>query len=240
VGTITLTLPQAHTSANAGPVATNFTDLQTLLNGNLDNANISASAVLDAVARIGVRKNSTGSVFQRRRLNLIEGTGITLTVADDSGNEEVDVTIASTTAFAGVRVSRTSDVTITQNTATTVSWDAETFDTDAFHDNSTNPSRLTIPTGKAGKYLVHACIRITGAGNTVPNVIELRLNGTSTLSQTQDPDNQTVYIAEMSDVVTLADADYVEIRITRGAAANNSTLKSGSTLCHVELIRLGS
>lgn len=42
-----------------------------------------------------VRKNSTGSDFQRRRVNLIEGTNVTLTVADDSVNNEVDVTIAA-------------------------------------------------------------------------------------------------------------------------------------------------
>jgi hypothetical protein len=49
----------------------------------------------DAVTRVDVRKNSTGSVFSRRRLNLIEGSNVTLTVADDSGNEEVDITIAA-------------------------------------------------------------------------------------------------------------------------------------------------
>ncbi len=43
-----------------------------------------------------VRKNSTGSVLTRRRLNLIEGTGIALTVADDGANDEVDVTVATT------------------------------------------------------------------------------------------------------------------------------------------------
>jgi len=50
-------------------------------------------STLDTNARVAVRKNSTGSVFTRRRLNLIEGTNVTLTVADDSGDEEVDVTI---------------------------------------------------------------------------------------------------------------------------------------------------
>src|SRR6187431_1069248 len=40
-----------------------------------------------------VRKNSTGSDFTRRRLNLIEGTNVTLTVADDAGDDEVDITI---------------------------------------------------------------------------------------------------------------------------------------------------
>lgn len=42
---------------------------------------------------VQVRKNSTGSTFTRRRLNLIEGTNIALTVADDAGSDEVDVTI---------------------------------------------------------------------------------------------------------------------------------------------------
>lgn len=53
------------------------------------------TASLDANARVGVRKNTGASTFKRRRLNLIEGTGVTLTVADDSGNEEVDVTVAA-------------------------------------------------------------------------------------------------------------------------------------------------
>lgn len=95
MGTITLTSPVAGTEVQAGLHATNYAALQALLNGNLDNANISTTTDLDATARVGVRKNSTGSTFERRRINLIEGSGVTLTVADDSGNEEVDVTIAA-------------------------------------------------------------------------------------------------------------------------------------------------
>jgi hypothetical protein len=98
VPTLTLENPVAGTEIEAGLLATNFSDLQTLLNGGLDNSNISASAALDAAARVGVRLNSAGSTFSRRRINFIEGTGIDLTVADDSGNEEVDVTIASTSS----------------------------------------------------------------------------------------------------------------------------------------------
>lgn len=43
-----------------------------------------------------LRKNSTGSDFERRRVNLVEGSNVTLTVSDDSTNNEIDVTIAST------------------------------------------------------------------------------------------------------------------------------------------------
>jgi hypothetical protein len=49
----------------------------------------------DAITRVSVRKNSTGSVFSRRQLNFIEGSGATITMGDDSGNEEVDITIAA-------------------------------------------------------------------------------------------------------------------------------------------------
>jgi hypothetical protein len=48
-----------------------------------------------------VRKNSTGTVFSRSRLNLIEGSNITVTVADDATDNEIDVTIASTAAGPG-------------------------------------------------------------------------------------------------------------------------------------------
>jgi hypothetical protein len=51
-----------------------------------------------------VRKNSAGSVFTRRQLNFIEGTNVTLTVADDAGNDEVDITIASSGGSSGVTV----------------------------------------------------------------------------------------------------------------------------------------
>ena len=48
-----------------------------------------------------IRKNSTGSEYIRRRINLIEGTNVTLTVADDSTDNEVDVTISSSVGGGG-------------------------------------------------------------------------------------------------------------------------------------------
>jgi hypothetical protein len=58
--------------------------------------------LLDAVARVKVRKNSNPSdVGSRRRLNFIEGANVTLTLADDSTDEEVDVTIASSGGGSG-------------------------------------------------------------------------------------------------------------------------------------------
>lgn len=48
-----------------------------------------------------VRKNSTGTSFARNRLNFIEGTNVTITVADDAANDEVDITIAASGGGGG-------------------------------------------------------------------------------------------------------------------------------------------
>lgn len=53
------------------------------------------TAALGNNARVTVRKNTGADVGGRRRLNLIEGTNVTLTIADDAGGEEVDITIAA-------------------------------------------------------------------------------------------------------------------------------------------------
>jgi len=63
---------------------------------------------------VTVRKNSGANVGTRGRLNLIEGGGITLTVADDAGGGEIDVTIQLATAqvytLTGVDTDRTVNV----------------------------------------------------------------------------------------------------------------------------------
>lgn len=58
MGTITLSLPVAHTAAQAGLIAGDLTTIQTVINGNLDNNNISPSAAIAAskIAGIGMVK----------------------------------------------------------------------------------------------------------------------------------------------------------------------------------------
>lgn len=54
----------------------------------------------------------------------------------------------------GVKVFRSSDQTILNNTPTAFTPDADWWDTDNFHDTSTNVSRLTCPSGLPGTYLL--------------------------------------------------------------------------------------
>jgi len=60
--------------------------------------------LLDATARVTVRKNTGANVGTRRRLNLIEGANVTLTIADDAIDEEVDVTVAAAGAGGSANI----------------------------------------------------------------------------------------------------------------------------------------
>ncbi|QQG50941.1 MAG: hypothetical protein HZB75_00310 [Candidatus Saccharibacteria bacterium] len=57
------------------------------------------SGNLDAIARLAIAKAGS-AIGSRRRLNFIDGTNVSITPVDDSGNEEVDVTIGLTGSVA--------------------------------------------------------------------------------------------------------------------------------------------
>jgi hypothetical protein len=63
-------------------------------------------------SRTIVRKNSTGSEFIRRRVNFIEGSNVTLTVADDSTNNEVDVTVAAASGIPATLLDAKGDLIV--------------------------------------------------------------------------------------------------------------------------------
>lgn len=58
-------------------------------------------ALLDTNARVTVRENSGADVGTRRRLNFIEGANVTFTIADDAGDEEIDITINAASPGTG-------------------------------------------------------------------------------------------------------------------------------------------
>lgn len=65
----------------------------------IDASRLSLPASADTNARVAIYKNTdTSATGTRRSVRFIEGSNVTITVNDDSANEEVEVTIASTGA----------------------------------------------------------------------------------------------------------------------------------------------
>lgn len=91
----------------------------------------------------------------------IGSTGQVLTV---SAGAPAWATPASGSTFVGCSLYKSANVSIANATDTTVTFNSENYDTDGFHDTTTNSERITIPAGKGGKYLITA--KITYASNT--------------------------------------------------------------------------
>lgn len=115
--------------------------------------------------------------------------------------------------FHGVKAYRSAAYTIAHGSTTAVPWDAEEYDSDAYHDNSTNPSRLTVPTGLAGKYLVTGNIGTSQIGAVTRWSISIRKNGTlirGGLSESNCDANDFA-MGGRTVAVDLAVGDYVDI-----------------------------
>ena len=93
---------------------------------------------------------------------LAVGTNGQVLTADSTAATGIKwATASSTSTFVGCHLYKSSTQSINNSTDTALTWDSEQFDTDSFHSTSTNTSRITIPSGKAGKYLFTARINWT-------------------------------------------------------------------------------
>lgn len=86
-------------------------------------------------------------------------------------------TPASGSTFVGARVYGSAVQSIPNATYPVVTWNTESYDTDNFHDNTTNSSRLTIPSGKAGKYLFVLKTTFNSSSNTGARILYFFKNG---------------------------------------------------------------
>lgn len=121
------------------------------------------------------------------------------------------VSIGGAASFSGVSVKATANQSIPNATFTAITWDSEYFDTDAFHSTSSNTSRFTIPSGKAGYYEIIG--RLDYAANaTGSRRIAIYKNGTLIQGSVfVVPAGGFEITAQINSVLNLAVADYIEI-----------------------------
>jgi hypothetical protein len=85
-------------------------------------------------------------------------------------------TLSTAPTFVGCRAYASNDQNVANSTNVIIGFNNENFDSNGFHDNSTNNSRMTIPAGYGGKYQVFANLAYNG--NTSGNrVVDILLNG---------------------------------------------------------------
>jgi len=129
--------------------------------------------------------------------------------------------------FVGCMLAKTSQQTTTAFAYTAVTFTQEDVDTNGFHDNSTNTSRITIPSGYAGKYQLSGSVNASAAGDNT-HTCAIAKNGTNQCisggwkGPSTGDGNYTVSI-----ILDLAVSDYVEFMVYQQVAATlNSTAQN--------------
>jgi hypothetical protein len=111
--------------------------------------------------------------------------------------------------FVGCSLYKSSNQNATNGVSTSVTFESELFDTNGFHDNSTNNTRITIPTGYAGKYLITSVIQ-WGANSSGIRVNDIKLNGSTFLGYSY-MDAGGYQSCQVSMIQDLAVGDYIEM-----------------------------
>jgi hypothetical protein len=145
----------------------------------------------------------------------VGSTGQVLTVA--SG---VPSWATPTPTYVGCALNiSTSTQSIATNTGTSILFDTEVIDTDGFHSNVTNTDRITIPAGKAGKYLVTAAITMA-ANSTGARVVNIAKNGTTAYGMTFPATATGASFGTITFIVDLAVSDYITASMFHTAGTN--------------------
>ena len=138
--------------------------------------------------------------------------------------------------FNGARVYRSSTFTLPSGAYTTIDWNAETYDTNSYHDNSTNSSRLTVPS--TGYYQITAGINITFCSTVM--IARIYKNGNVLQDFRIDQNNAATEGSGVMVTCTfsLAANDYIQVAIYH-LYGSNSQLVDGETRSYFMIERVG-
>jgi hypothetical protein len=166
----------------------------------------------------------------------IGSTSQVLTVA---GGVPTWATPASGSTFSGASVFNSSSQSHSSGADLTPSFDSEKFDVGGYHDNSTNNSRLTVPSGKTGYFLVSAFLGWSSNSSNI-RVIQFIKNGGAQVSRLSvaAANGDTTY-ANLSDVLYLTAGDYITLQLFQ-ASGSTLTIQSGTANIGFSMSYLGA
>jgi len=214
--------------------------------GYLDGVTSAIQTQLDAKTAKSTL-TTTGDIYYASGANTparlgIGSTGNVLTVA--SGIPSWAAPAAGST-FVGAYAHGTGyETSVPNNTVVLLPFTSELYDTDGFHSNSVNPSRLTVPTGKTGWYFIFGKINYTvGAYSKLSVSIQFNYGLPSNDSLGGDVENHVG--GDFDNEVTcfgiryLTAGDYLELQARQisGSTLNAKTFHPG--MSHIGCFRIG-
>jgi hypothetical protein len=182
--------------------------------------------------------------FDTADARLPVGTNDQILVADSSTATGLKwATPASGASFAGVAVTKTANQLINDTTYTVLSFNSEDLDIGGYHDNASNNSRLTVPSGKAGYYYAYFSIAFAGNssnGGSGRRAFIMKNGAVASLCNDQSDVSTTVNKSlTSSNIFNLTVGDYLEVAAfqTSSSAVN---LIGGDYYCVFGMTYLGA
>jgi hypothetical protein len=138
-------------------------------------------------------------------------------------------TPAAGSTFSGVGVSNTTDLSTSTGTWTSITFNTELFDTDAYHSTATNTSRITIPAGKSGYFLVTIVGLFEGTNATGTRDLAIAKNGTRVLESVTNKATGSNQSCAASIVMSLVATDYIEFQVRQSSGTTVPWYGTGSS-----------
>jgi len=162
-----------------------------------------------------------GDVFTFSTVDARLGVGANGTVltADSAETTGLKWATPASSGYVGVGLFMTAQSqNISTATATAITFGAgsEEWDTDGFHDTSTNTSRITIPAGKGGKYSITGSLFFNSVVDTYI-YLNIRKNGSGLSGQRgvlSYEQNAAGEFAIGTTTLNLSATDYIELFVT--------------------------
>lgn len=158
--------------------------------------------------------------FSRLAVGATAGHVLTVDSAEATGMKWATPASGSPT-FVGCKLTSSTNPSIASNTYTALLWNGENFDTDGFHSTSSNTSRITIPSGKAGKYQISGLIDFDNSASGVRQAI-IRKNGTTDEFANIITPSTFYPSGEINGILDLAVGDYVELWVIQTSGSSQT------------------
>ena len=152
----------------------------------------------------------------------------------------------STPTFVGCSLYKSAAQNVTNGADTAITFDTEQFDTNTFHDNSTNTTRITVPSSYGGKYLFTAKLTSAAvqASGSYRN-LSFKKNGSviayfQNFSNTSGiPGSNVAWETSGTQILDLVATDYIEMFWYQDSGATNA-VNSGVSATTFQCVYLGA